>query len=174
MDLNVKLELSIDWIRILLGLVIFAKNEYIQECLIRQMKNNDFKKEYIAILDGILSKKFGTISVPIARKDNSIIERCVDFENGEIAITHYDLIKIINNSLSLVHFILETGRTHQIRVHSAYIGNPIVGDTLYGNSSKLIDRQALHAYKITFIHPITKKNIILEADLPKDMYILTC
>lgn len=138
------------------------------------MKNNDFKKEYIAILDGILSKKFGTISVPIARKDNSIIERCVDFENGEIAITHYDLIKIINNSLSLVHFILETGRTHQIRVHSAYIGNPIVGDTLYGNSSKLIDRQALHAYKITFIHPITKKNIILEADLPKDMYILTC
>lgn len=138
------------------------------------MKNNHFKKEYIAVLDGILSEKSGTISAPIARKDNSIIERCVDFRNGEIAITHYDLIKKINNSLSLVHFVLETGRTHQIRVHSAYIGNPIVGDTLYGNSSELIDRQALHAYKITFIHPITKKNIILEVDLPKDMYILTC
>ncbi len=135
------------------------------------MKNNNFRKEYIAVLDGILSEKSGTISAPIARKDNSIIERCVDFKNGEIAITHYDLIKTINNSLSLVHFILETGRTHQIRVHSAYIGNPIVGDTLYGNSSELIDRQALHAYKITFIHPITKENIILEADLPKDMRV---
>ena len=135
------------------------------------MKNNHFKKEYIAVLDGILSEKSGTISAPIARKDNSIIERCVDFKNGEIAITHYDLIKNINNSLSLVHFVLETGRTHQIRVHSAYIGNPIVGDTLYGNSSELIDRQALHAYKITFIHPINKENIILETDLPKDMKI---
>ena len=135
------------------------------------MKNNDFKKEYIAVLDGILLEKSGIISAPIARKDNSIIERCVDFKNGEIAITHYDLIKTINNSLSLVHFVLETGRTHQIRVHSAYIGNPIVGDTLYGNSSELIDRQALHAYKITFIHPITKKNVILEADLPKDMKV---
>ena len=135
------------------------------------MKNNHFKKEYIAVLDGILSEKSGTISAPIARKDNSIIERCVDFKNGEIAITHYDLIKNINNSLSLVHFVLETGRTHQIRVHSAYIGNPIIGDTLYGNSSELIDRQALHAYKITFIHPINKENIILETDLPKDMKI---
>ncbi len=135
------------------------------------MKNNYFKKEYIAVLDGILSEKSGTISAPIARKDNSIIERCVDFKNGEIAITHYDLIKNINNSLSLVHFVLETGRTHQIRVHSAYIGNPIIGDTLYGNSSELIDRQALHAYKITFIHPINKENIILETDLPKDMKI---
>lgn len=135
------------------------------------MKNNDFKKEYIAVLDGVLSKTSGTISAPIARKDNSIIERCVDFKNGEIAITHYNLIKSINNSCSLVHFVLETGRTHQIRVHSAYMGNPIVGDTLYGNSSKLIDRQALHAYKITFIHPITEKKIILEADLPTDMKI---
>ena len=135
------------------------------------MKNNHFKKEYIAVLDGILSEKSGTISAPIARKDNSIIERCVDFKNGEIAITHYDLIKNINNSCSLVHFVLETGRTHQIRVHSAYIGNPIVGDTLYGNSSELIDRQALHAYKITFIHPITRENMILEADLPTDMKV---
>lgn len=144
------------------------------------MKNNDFKKEYIAFLDGILSEKSGTISAPIARKPNSIIERCVDFENGEKAITHYDVLKdnsmlqyYPNNYLpfSVVHFILGTGRTHQIRVHSAYIGHPIIGDTLYGSPSKLINRQALHACKITFIHPITKQEIILEAELPKDMSI---
>lgn len=144
------------------------------------MKNNDFKKEYIAVLDGNLSEMSGTISAPIARKDNSIIERCVDFINGENAITHYNVMKYLaavhrasSNDLpfSLVHFILETGRTHQIRVHSAYIGHPIVGDTLYGKSSDLINRQALHACKVTFIHPITKKKMILEADLPKDMSI---
>lgn len=153
------------------GIVIFAKNEYVQEILIRQMKTNDFKKEYVAVLNGILSEKEGTISAPIARKGESIIERCVDFEKGDNAITHYDVIKTFNNSLSLVHFILETGRTHQIRVHSSYIGHPIVGDTLYGNSSELINRQTLHAYKVSFIHPITKEKMVLEADLPYDMTV---
>lgn len=153
------------------GIVIFAKNEYIQEALIQQMKNNTFKKEYLAILNGILEKNSDIISAPIARKENSIIERCVNFETGDIAITHYDLIKTINNKYSLVHFVLETGRTHQIRVHSAYIGHPILGDTLYGSSSNLINRQALHAQKVSFIHPITKKSIILEAPLPEDMRI---
>ena len=153
------------------GIVIFAKNEYIQEALIQQMKNNTFKKEYLAILNGILEKNSDTISAPIARKENSIIERCVNFETGDIAITHYDLIKTINNKYSLVHFVLETGRTHQIRVHSAYIGHPILGDTLYGSSSNLINRQALHAQKVSFIHPITEKIMILEAPLPEDMRI---
>ena len=153
------------------GIVIFAKNEYVQEALIQQMKNNTFKKEYLAILNGILEKNSDIISAPIARKENSIIERCVNFETGDIAITHYDLIKTINNKYSLVHFVLETGRTHQIRVHSAYIGHPILGDTLYGSSSNLINRQALHAQKVSFIHPITEKNMILEAPLPEDMRI---
>lgn len=153
------------------GIVIFAKNEYIQEALIQQMKNNTFKKEYLAILNGILEKNSDIISAPIARKENSIIERCVNFETGDIAITHYDLIKTINNKYSLVHFVLETGRTHQIRVHSAYIGHPILGDTLYGSSSNLINRQALHAQKVSFIHPITKKSMIFEAPLPEDMRI---
>lgn len=153
------------------GIVIFAKNEYIQEALIQQMKNNTFKKEYLAILNGILEKNSDIISAPIARKENSIIERCVNFETGDIAITHYDLIKTINNKYSLVHFVLETGRTHQIRVHSAYIGHPILGDTLYGSSSNLINRQALHAQKVSFIHPITEKIMILEAPLPEDMMI---
>lgn len=144
------------------------------------MKSNKFKKEYIAIINGKLSKTSGTISAPIARKDKSIIERCIDFKTGEKAITHYNVLNYkeimhldSNSNLlySLVHFVLETGRTHQIRVHCAYMGNPIVGDTLYGNSSKLINRQALHAYKITFIHPITKKYMIIETNLPADMKV---
>lgn len=149
------------------GLVIFAKNEYIQECLVRQMKSGVLKKEYIAICEGILPHAKGTINAPIARKENSIIERCID-ESGDVAITHYDVLKS-NDSMSVVHLILETGRTHQIRVHMAHIGNPIIGDTLYGHSSKLINRQALHSNKISFIHPITKEQINLTAPLFDDM-----
>lgn len=149
------------------GLVIFAKNEYVQEFLIKQMKNNTFSKEYLAILDGILNEKKGTIIAPIARKKDSIIERCVD-ESGDFSITHYKVIKEFNN-LSLVNFKLETGRTHQIRVHSSYIGHPILGDDLYGNKSSLIYRQALHSYKISFIHPKTREKMCFEIDLPKDM-----
>lgn len=149
------------------GIVLFAKNEYIQECLVQQMKSKSFVKEYIAILDGILSENKGNICAPIARKENSIIEREVN-KNGDTAITHFEVIKTFNN-MSLVKFILETGRTHQIRVHSKYIGHPIIGDTLYGKSSTLINRQALHAYKVSFIHPITKKQISIATDLPQDI-----
>jgi len=88
------------------GVVVFAKNEYIQECLIKQMKNNIFKKEYIAILEGILNKKEGTINAPISRKEGSIIERCIS-QDGQPAITHYNIVKELDN-LSLVHFVLET------------------------------------------------------------------
>ncbi len=149
------------------GLVIFAKNEYIQECLIRQMKTKEFKKEYLAIVEGILPNKSGTLDYPIARKEGSIIERCVA-PKGDRAITHYNLLKTFNN-LSLVHIVLETGRTHQIRVHFSYINHPVLGDTLYGHPSKLINRQALHSYKITFVHPVSKKIITLEAPLFDDM-----
>lgn len=149
------------------GIVIFAKNEYIQECLIKQMKTNEFKKEYLAIAKGILESKSGTLNFPIARKEGSIIERTVS-SDGDSAITHYDVVKEFNN-LSLVHIVLETGRTHQIRVHFSYIGHPILGDTLYGSPSKLINRQALHSYKLTFIHPVTKKVLSLEAPLPNDI-----
>ncbi len=149
------------------GIVIFAKNEYIQENLISQMKNNIFQKEYIGILVGILENKSGIIDAPISRKENSIIERCID-KNGQSSITHYDVINE-NNNLSLVHFKLETGRTHQIRVHSAFIGHPILCDTLYGNSSDLISRQALHSYKVSFIHPITKKDMVIISPIPKDI-----
>ncbi len=112
----------------------------------------------------------GTINVPIARKENSIIERCVDV-NGDTAITHYNVLKN-DFDYSLVYCLLETGRTHQIRVHLSYIGHPIVGDTLYGTESNLINRQALHAYRVSFIHPITKENVTYIADLPHDIYVL--
>ena len=149
------------------GIVVFAKNEYIQECLIKQMKNKELKKEYLAIAKGILESKSGTLNFPIARKEGSIIERTVT-SDGDSAITHYDVVKEFNN-LSLVHIVLETGRTHQIRVHFSYIGHPILGDTLYGSPSELINRQALHSYKLTFIHPVTKKVLSLEAPLPNDI-----
>lgn len=97
------------------GIVIFAKNEYIQECLIKQMKTKELKKEYLAIVTGYLQKKSDTLCFPISRKEGSIIERTVN-PNGDIAITHYNILKEQNN-LSLVHVFLETGRTHQIRVH---------------------------------------------------------
>lgn len=131
------------------------------------MKNNKFKKQYIAILEGTLEKSKDTINAPIARKPNSIIERYVD-SNGSPAITHYDVLEMLND-VTLVYFSLETGRTHQLRVHSQFIGHPILGDNLYGKQSNLIDRQALHAYKVTFIHPITKELQVIKADIPDDM-----
>lgn len=153
------------------GIVIFAKNEYIQECLVQQMKLHNFKKEYYAILNGNINEKNQIINAPISRKENSIIEREVN-PNGDIAISHLEVIKNFDyqqTQLAFVKFILETGRTHQLRVHSQYIGHPILGDTLYGFSSEFIERQALHAFKITFVHPIEKKICTFESPIPNDM-----
>ena len=148
------------------GIVLFAKNEYIQELMIA---NTKIEKEYLALAIDKLPNDKDTLVFPIARKEGSIMERIVT-EEGQIAITHYDVIRYIEDkNISLVHLKLETGRTHQIRVHLAYIGNSILGDTLYGCETNLINRQALHAYKTSFVHPITKEEIKIEARLPDDM-----
>lgn len=151
------------------GLVIFAKNEYIQERLIEQMKNNLFYKEYIAICEGKFKNTKGIINASIARKENSIIERCVS-ENGDIAITEYEVLNYNSEeNYSVVKCILKTGRTHQIRVHMSYIGHPLLGDTLYGHESSKIDRQALHSYKMSFVHPIEQKQVTYIATFPEDI-----
>lgn len=143
------------------GIVMFAKNEYIQS------KLTNYTKQYIAIVVGKLEGK-EIIDKPIKRKADSIIERCID-ESGEKAITEYEVLKNFNinrEALTEVKCLLHTGKTHQIRVHMASINHPILGDTLYGKESNLIDRQALHAYKIKFIHPITKKEIEVISPIP--------
>ena len=118
------------------GLVIFAKNEYVQENLIRQMEKKDFVKEYLTIAEGYFFNTKGTINEPIDRKEGSIIERCIS-EKGKKAITEYEVI-CQNEKYALVKCKLLTGRTHQIRVHFAYIGHPLVGDSLYGKKSNII------------------------------------
>lgn len=149
------------------GIVIFAKNEYIQECLVRQMKSKEFIKKYIAVVNGNLDNLEGTINAPIARKEGSIIERCVS-ETGDIAITHYKVLKR-KTDFDIVECILETGRTHQIRVHFAYLGHSLLSDTLYGTSSSLINRQALHAYEVEFTHPLSKKKVKYITTVPEDL-----
>lgn len=131
------------------------------------MKSGEFKKEYIAFLEGVLKQDSGTIDAPISRKAGSIIEREIS-KSGNIAISHFEVLKKYEN-YTKVKYTLETGRTHQLRVHSKYIGHPILGDTLYGVSSLKINRQALHAFKIKFVHPISKKEIVIETKLPEDM-----
>ena len=150
------------------GLVIFAKCEYIQESFARQMDKKTFQKEYLCFVNGFLEQKIGTINLPIARKADSIIERCIDKNSGQPSVTHYEVIKEFSN-YSLVRCKLETGRTHQIRVHMCAIGHPLLGDSLYGTKSNLMNRQALHSYRISCIHPISKKSLVFESDLPYDM-----
>lgn len=153
------------------GLIIFAKNEYVQECLIRQMNKHIFQKKYIAIVSGRFKNKVGCINLPIARKENSIIERCIS-DSGQEAITDYEVLKefkIDSSFISVVKCSLKTGRTHQIRVHMSEIGHPLLGDSMYGTDSNLIARQALHSYEISFIHPISHKKLDFICDLPEDM-----
>lgn len=126
------------------------------------------EREYLAISRGPAIPSFGTIDAPLGRKSGSIIERCVDFENGESAITHYRVLDE-KNGYSLISLILETGRTHQIRIHLKHLGFPLVGDYLYNPDFEDISRQALHSHRLSFRHPITGEAMKFTSPLPPDM-----
>ncbi|HOJ09090.1 MAG TPA: RluA family pseudouridine synthase [Clostridiales bacterium] len=151
------------------GVIIFAKNPYVQTSLVRQMASNTFIKEYLGIVWGVPDKMEGTIDMPIERKPDTIMLRHVS-ETGKPSVTHYEVLKTFDNA-ALLKFVLETGRTHQIRVHCQATGHPIIGDTLYFQEhiSEIIARQALHSYKVSFIHPVTAKPMEVFASLPDDM-----
>ena len=144
------------------GLVIFAKEPIIQHWLSQQQMD----KEYLAIVTGELPNDEGIIEAPIARKEGSIIERCVS-ENGKYAKTSYKLLAK-RKGLSLLQVKLFTGRTHQIRVHMAYIGCPLFNDNLYGTPGPH-GRHALHAFKLCFIHPVSDTPVEITRTLPEDL-----
>ena len=150
------------------GLTVISKHLVSANILSTMVKNREFHREYYAIVRGTLDEQEGTIDAPIGRVDDSIITRQVDFENGERAVTHYKVIDE-KNGHSLVSIHLETGRTHQIRVHFKYIGHPLIGDHLYNPDFEYMQRQALHSHRIEFVHPITKKAMEFVAPLPNDM-----
>lgn len=150
------------------GLTVIAKHLVSANILSTMVKSRDFHREYYAIVRGHIDPPQGTIDAPIGRVGDSIITRQVDFKNGERAVTHYEVIKE-ENGHSLISIHLETGRTHQIRVHFKYIGHPLIGDHLYNPDFEYIQRQALHSHKIEFVHPITKTVMEFVAPLPNDM-----
>lgn len=151
------------------GLTIIAKHILSAGILSRQVSKREIHRSYQAICKGKVETQ-GTIDAPIARKNDSTIERCVNFEEGEKAITHYQCIKYLpDKDFSLVELHLETGRTHQIRVHMKYINHPIIGDFLYNPEYEHINRQALHSSSLVFIHPITNEKMHFHAPLPRDM-----
>ena len=127
----------------------------------------EIHREYLALAAGLVPDS-GVIEAPIARVDGSTIEREVNFETGEFARTHYRRLEY-KNGYSLVSLKLDTGRTHQIRVHMKYIDHPLPGDFLYNPDYSVIHRQALHSYRLTFTHPITGKELQFTAPLPDDM-----
>lgn len=152
------------------GLLVVAKNSYCQNDYTRQMKENLVQKRYTAIVKGLPASDSGTIDLPIGRPDPEDVRRGV-MENGSPSVTHYKVIeRFYMSGYSLVELLLETGRTHQIRVHMSHIGHPVLGDWLYGGDNvNLIQRQALHAAKLSFTHPITKERLNLTAPLPDDI-----
>lgn len=150
------------------GLVIVAKNPYAQHVLSSEMKEDDFEKKYITVVKGIVKDDENTINEPIYRDSDDTIRRVVD-SRGQESVTHYKVIERLKDA-TVLEVKLETGRTHQIRVHMSYIGHPIIGDELYGYvDENLINRQALHAYSLKFKQPRTREALEFKAPLPEDM-----
>lgn len=151
------------------GLTIVAKHLLSAGILSRQVSVRGISRTYLAIVDG-KTDVCGTIDAPIGRVGGSTIERQVDHENGESAITHYRRLDYDEEkNLSLLELHLETGRTHQIRVHMKHIGHPIIGDFLYHPDYRYCKRQALHSASLEFTHPITKEKMHFAVSLPEDL-----
>lgn len=151
------------------GVVVIAKNKYSSEILSRQMRERDIVKKYLAVCCGVPNPRYGTIEVPIGRQDNSIIKRIVS-KDGQYAKTDYEVIKTVGD-ISLVSLTPHTGRTHQLRVHMAYIGCPLYGDFAYGTEIPG-ERTRLHCSSLEFTNPQDGKRLTLTAPMPKD-FLLT-
>lgn len=149
------------------GLLIVAKNDKAHIGLAKQIKEHSFTREYNAVVCGHLKEYEGTVCAPIGRNPKDRKKMCVTENNSKNAVTHY---KVINEyeGYSHISLRLETGRTHQIRVHMAYIGHPVAGDFVYGNDKKsaYLNGQCLHAIKIGFVHPITNEYLEFNSELP--------
>lgn len=150
------------------GLTIVSKHLVSGSILSDMTKYREVHREYLAIARGSVTPSEGTIRAPLGRKEGTIIERTVDWEHGEEAVTHYKVVKEANGH-SLVSLRLETGRTHQIRIHMKYLGYPLIGDYLYNPDMEYMTRQALHSHHMEFTHPITGEHMSFTAPLPEDM-----
>lgn len=179
------------------GLLIVAKHRLAAGILSDFMSRREISREYLALATGIFSEKNGTIDLPIGRISDSIIERQVDFENGQAAVTHYEVVDeyipignthldnplacvavkescsinvptsaVMEQPCSLLRIHLDTGRTHQIRVHMSYIGHPLVGDHMYNPNPGSMMRQALHSHKLEFLHPIALEKMSFTSPVP--------
>lgn len=149
------------------GLMLVAKNEKTHEKLSRMIANKEVERHYLAIVDGVIKHDTGTIDAPIGRDANNRQKMAVTDVHGKEAVTHFRVLEIFSNH-TLVECILETGRTHQIRVHMAYIGHPVSNDPLYGRGKSTEFGQMLHSKSIKFKHPTTGKEMFFEVDPPKE------
>ena len=149
------------------GALVLAKNALSAAILSAQMRNREIRRTYLAVVRGVTPPS-GTISAPIGRVSDSVIQRQVDPEHGETAVTHYERLAVRNDH-SLLEIHLETGRTHQIRVHMGYIGHPLPADYLYCPVYDHFKRQPLHSYQLNFRHPLTGKDLCFTAPIPHDM-----
>ena len=148
------------------GLLVVAKNDISHQLLSEQLKKHEIKRTYIALVYHDFTEEEGTINAPIGRHPKNRLKMAI-VEDGKHAITHFKVLKRFNNQYTLISCELETGRTHQIRVHMAYINHPIVGDALYGPKQVISDHgQFLHATELSFMHPIKKEYMTFNADIP--------
>ncbi|WP_175487448.1 RluA family pseudouridine synthase [Alteribacillus persepolensis] len=149
------------------GVLPIAKHPYAHQRLTAFFQHGKGEKRYLGVVCGQWEQQTGCIDAPIARNPNSIVEHCVAV-HGKPAVTAYEKVKTVHGN-DVTRFTLYTGRTHQIRVHTAYCGHSLVGDSLYGKASTLIERQALHADMLSFCHPVTEQRHNIYADLPQDI-----